>query len=101
MWLRFQWLRNSLSSVAASVEMYGSGSAVRTRMVVPEVPEGPADLRDRYIAGAGSAEFLAEQINTYKEAGAGGVIMALTSMTVDGCLRDIEVVATKVMPLVG
>ena len=66
----------------------------------PELPEGPADLRDRYIAGVGSAEFLAEQINTYKEAGAGGVIMALTSMTVEECLRDIEVAATKVMPLV-
>lgn len=66
----------------------------------PVAQEGPADPRDRYITGAGSAEQLAEQLNAYKDAGAHGIGMGLTSLSVDDCLRDIEVVATKVMPLV-
>ena len=65
----------------------------------PEALEGqPKDVRDQLITGTGSAEQLVEQLNAYSEAGAQGVSMGLTSLTVDDCLRDIEIVATKIMP---
>ncbi len=67
----------------------------------PAPQEGqPPDIRDQLITGTGSPERLAEQLNAYKEAGASGVTMGLTSMSVDECLRDIDIIATRVMPLV-
>lgn len=58
----------------------------------------PKDVRDQLITGTGSSEQLVEQLNAYGDAGAEGVSMGLSSLTVDDCLRDIDVVATKIMP---
>ena len=76
-------------------------SAVTGMRFTTRPADWPDDVRDRYIWGGSSAEELAEQINIYEEAGAQGITLGLPNLTVDGCLRDIEYIATKIMPLVG